>query len=145
MYIGIFHSHSSLRYIVLVLLLIVIAKSLSAFVGKKAFTTLDNKLSLWLLITTHVQFLLGIVLYFVSPFVLFNSTTMKDATTRYWAVEHLIGMVIAVALITIARSTMKRMTDATAKHKRLFIFNAVALVIIVATILQSGRKVFFFF
>jgi heme A synthase len=63
---------------------------------------------------------------------------MKDKLTRYWTVEHITGMLIAVVLITIARSTSKRMTDDVAKHKRLFIFNLIALVIIVATI-YSGK------
>jgi phosphoglycerol transferase MdoB-like AlkP superfamily enzyme len=66
---------------------------------------------------------------------------MSDKVTRYWTVEHIFGMVIAVMLITVARSTSKRMTDSTAKHKRLFIFNALALVIIIAVVLMGGLKV----
>lgn len=145
MYSGLFYSHSGLRYIVLVLLVVVMVKSTLGFLGNKPFQSLDDKLSLSLLISTHVQFLLGLILYFVSPAVQFNAETMKEATTRYWAVEHLAGMLVAVALITAARSTAKRLTDPMGKHKRLAIFNALALLIIVATILMSGRKVFFLF
>jgi len=145
MYTGLFHSHSGLRYIVLVLLLLVILKATLGFLGNKPFQSFDKKLSLSLLISTHFQFVLGLLLYFVSPNVTFNEGTMKESTLRYWAVEHLIGMLIAVALITIAYSTAKRMTEDLAKHKRLAIFNALALLIIVATILQSGRPVFIFF
>lgn len=145
MYSGLFYSHSGLRYIVLLVLVVVIVKSFAGFMGNKPFKPIDNVLSLVLLITTHIQFLLGLILYFVSPAVQFNEATMKNSELRYWAVEHLIGMVLAVVLITIARSTSKRMTESLAKHKRLAIFNALALLIIVATILQSGRTVFFFF
>jgi uncharacterized membrane protein len=145
MYSGLFHGHSGLRYLVLVLLLVVIVRSFAGFLRNKPFGQLDNALSLGLLITTHIQFLLGLILYFVSPNVQFTSGTMKDATLRYWAVEHLVGMLIAVVLITIARSTSKRMKESLAKHKRLAIFNSIALIIIIATILQSGRTVFFFF
>ncbi|GCC52364.1 hypothetical protein SanaruYs_26010 [Chryseotalea sanaruensis] len=145
MYTGLFHGHSGLRYLVLVLLLVVIVRSLAGFLRNKPFSQLDNALSLGLLITTHIQFLLGLVLYFMSPNVQFNGNTMKDGALRYWAVEHLVGMLIAVVLITIARSTAKRMSESLAKHKRLAIFNSIALLIIIATIMQSGRTVFFFF
>jgi hypothetical protein len=145
MYTGLFHGHSGLRYLVLVLLLVVIVRSIAGFLRNKPFSQLDNALSLGLLITTHIQFLLGLVLYFLSPNVQFNGNTMKDSVLRYWAVEHLVGMLIAVVLITIARSTAKRMSESLAKHKRLAIFNSIALLIIIATIMQSGRTVFFFF
>jgi len=50
-------------------------------------------------------------------------------------------MIIAVALITVARSTSKKLTVDTAKHKRLFILNALALTIILAAIATSGRGI----
>ena len=135
------HSHSYLRYAVLVLLIIVVITSLLGWLSKNPYTGTDNKLSLSLLIATHLQFVLGLILYFVSPFVQFNSSTMKEATTRYWTVEHLTMMIIAVALITAARSTSKKMTVDLAKHKRLFIFNAIALFIIMVGITFSGRGI----
>jgi len=64
---------------------------------------------------------------------------MKDATTRYWLVEHNTAMLIAIVFITLARTTSKKMVVSTAKHKRMFIFNLIALVIIVLTISISGR------
>jgi hypothetical protein len=51
-------------------------------------------------------------------------------------------MLIAVGLITIARSTSKKLPDPGAKHLRLFLLNTIALLIIVAAILMSGRKLF---
>src|SRR5688572_21567837 len=134
-------SHFYLRYAVLLLLIVVIITSLMGWIGKKPYTGTNNKLSLFLLIATHVQFLLGLLLYFVSPFVQFNSSTMKDATTRYWTVEHISMMIIAVALITAGRNTAKKMTVDEAKHKRLFIFNTIALLIILAAIATSGRRI----
>jgi hypothetical protein len=64
---------------------------------------------------------------------------MKDPTTRYWLVEHNTAMIIAVVLITLARSTSKKMPVDRDKHKRLFIFNLIALIIILVTIGLSGR------
>jgi hypothetical protein len=141
MYTGLLHTHSSIRYLVLLLLIAVIIKSLIGLMNKKPFEKADNMLSLFLLIFTHIQFLAGLALYFVSPFVQFGGQTMSDKVTRYWTVEHVTGMLIAVVLITIARSTSKRMSDPVAKHKRLFIFNTIALVIIIAVVLQGGLKI----
>jgi len=111
------------------------------WLGKKPYTNTNNKLSLFLLIATHLQFLLGLTLYFVSPAVQFNSSTMKEASIRYWTVEHISMMIIGVALITVARNTAKKMTVDESKHKRLFIFNSIALLIILASIAMSGRGI----
>ena len=137
MYPGLLHSHSYLRYGVLALLIVVIVTSLMGWLGKKPYTNTNNKLSLFLMIATHLQFVLGLILYFVSPAVQFNSSTMKDASIRYWTVEHVSMMIIAVALITVA---LKMNVDES-KHKRLFIFNSIALLIILASIAMSGRGI----
>lgn len=143
MYTSLFHLHSGVRYLVLMLLILVIAFAIAGMNSNKPFKRLDDKMSLWLMITTHTQFLLGIVLYFVSPFVQFSGETMKEPTIRYWTAEHVVGMLIAVMLITVARSSSKRMTDDKAKFKRLALFNGIALLVIVLTIYQSGRPIFF--
>jgi hypothetical protein len=139
MYNGLLFAHSYLRYIILILLLVVIITSLLGMVNKKPYTNGDNKLGLYLFIATHLQLLLGLVLFFISPVVQFSGAAMKDATTRYWLVEHNTAMLIAIVFITLARSTSKKMTDGQSKHKRMFIFNLIALVIIVLTISISGR------
>ena len=140
MYTGLFHTHSMLRYFILVALVVVIVKAFVGLVNKQPYGKLDNKLGLYLFIFTHTQLLIGLILYFVSPFVKFGTETMSDKTTRYWTVEHLTAMIIAVVLITLARITSKRMPDDAAKHRRMLIFNTLALVIIVGTIMMSGRK-----
>jgi hypothetical protein len=134
--------HSILRSVVFIFLLAVIIKSLSGWLGKKSFSKVDDKLSLFLLIFTHVQLLIGLMLYFVSPAVQFNGSTMKDAGTRYWTVEHIFMMLIAVALITVARITHKKMATDEGKFKRLFYYNIIALLIIVAAIQMSHRGLF---
>jgi hypothetical protein len=141
MYTGLLHTHSFLRYFVLILLLVVIVQSLLGWLSKKPYGSLDNRLGLFLFIFTHIQLLVGLILYFVSPFVQFSGAAMKDASTRYWLVEHSLMMLIAIVLITMARVTSKKMQDNTAKHKRMFIFNALALVIILIAIAMSGRGI----
>jgi len=140
MYTGLLHTHSLLRYFILLALVVVIVKSLMGLLNRQPYGKLDNRLGLYLFIFTHMQLLIGLILYFVSPFVKFGSETMSDKATRYWTVEHLTAMLIAVVLITLARTTSKRMTDDSAKHKRKLIFNSIALIVIVGTIMMSGRK-----
>ncbi len=132
-------THSTLRYFILVFLLILLFRSFQGWQKKSAFTATDNKVSLWLFILTHSQLLVGLILYFVSKAVIIKGASMLEAAPRYWLVEHATMMLIAVVLITVARVTAKKMTDAVAKHKRLFIFNLIALLIILVAIAQMVR------
>ncbi len=141
MYTALHHSHILLRYFVLIMLVVVIAMSLIGLIKKKPFGRLIDKFSLYLLIFTHLQLVVGLILYFVSPLVKFNSETMKDHTTRYWTVEHVVGMLVAIALITVARISSKKLNQDSAKHMRLLVMNIVALVLIVSIILLSGRRI----
>lgn len=93
------------------------------------------------MIATHIQLLVGLFLYFVSPVVKFGSDTMKDSIIRYWTVEHSFLMLIAIVFITLARTSTKKITESSAKHKRVFIMSAIALVLIVLSIAMSGRGI----
>jgi hypothetical protein len=138
---GLLHTHSLLRYFILIMLVVVIVKSLMGLASKKPYGVWDNKFSLYLLIFTHLQLVAGLILYFTSDVVQFNSETMKTAELRYWAVEHIVGMLLAVVLITVARISSKKMTSDQAKHKRMVIFNGAALLLIVSIIYMSGRGI----
>ena len=134
--------HSLNRFVLLILLLVVIGKSLMGWLNKSPFEKADDKLSLFLFISTHTQLLLGLILYFISPIVIFSGASMKDAVARYWLVEHSAGMLIAIVLISLGRILSKKLSDSTAKHKRMFIYNIVALVVILV-ILKSSHRGFF--
>lgn len=131
---GLKHLHSLNRYIILVLLLVVIYKSFTGWKKKKAYTPLDDKLNLFTFIFSHLQLTVGFVLYFISPWVQFNEFTMGNKILRFFTVEHIFGMLIAIALITIARIKLKKVTDDTLKHKKTFIYYLIALIIIFITI-----------
>ena len=142
MHTGLIYTHSYLRYFLLALLVVVVIKSLMGWLSQRSFTKMDDKLSLWLLIAAHSQFLLGLVLFFTSDLVKFNAETMKNSDLRYWTVEHSTMMILAVVLITVARITHKKLPTDESKHKRLFLLNGAALVIIIIAILASGRGLF---
>jgi hypothetical protein len=135
-------THSVVRYFVLIFLLVVIVRSVMGWQSKSDYTALDDKMSLWLFIFTHTQLLLGLILFMVSPVVIFSGTSMKDPVARYWLVEHSAMMLIAVILITVARISAKKLNEGVAKHRRLFIFNTLALIIILTAIAQSQRGFF---
>ena len=136
---GLLHTHSLLRYFVLLALVLVIVKSLIGWLQGKSYDKWDNKLGLYLMIFTHLQLLLGIILFFTSKMVHFSGAAMKDAISRYWLVEHSSMMLIAIVLITLARISSKRMPSDVAKHRRMVVFNLLALVIILVSISMSGR------
>jgi len=133
------HLHSGFRYIVLLLVLLAIIRAWLGWLGKVTYSESHRKLNLFALISVHTQLLIGILLYFVSPFVKFSSDTMKDATTRYWTVEHLTGMLIAIVLITIGHARSKRGATSDAKHKSIAIFYTLALIVIAIIIIFSKR------
>src|SRR5882672_2238571 len=134
--------HSLNRFVLLILLLVVIVQSLIGWLNKSPFEEADDKLSLFLFISTHTQFLLGLLLYLVSAIVIFSGASMKDSIARYWLVEHVTAMLIAIVLISMARIQSKKLTDSAAKYKKLFTFNIAALVIILANIGMSHRGFF---
>ncbi len=131
--------HSITRYLVLIALIGVIIQSLVGLTQNKPYGKLEDKAGLYLFIFTHTQLLLGLILYFSSSAVIFSGASMKDSTARYWLVEHSLIMLAAVTLITMARITAKKSQNNTFKHKRLLIFNTIALVLIILGISMSGR------
>ena len=134
--------HSTIRYFILIFLILVIVRSLMGWMNKKEYTKTDDKVSLWLFMLTHTQLLIGIILFFVSPLVIFSGASMKDSIARYWLVEHTTMMLIVIVLISVGRISIKKITDSAAKHKRLFILNTIALLIILTAISMSGRGFF---
>lgn len=132
LYTGLLHSHSGLRWIVLALMIVAGGKSLMGWMKNASYEAIDNKLSLFTLIATHTQILIGLILYFVSPKVDFAN--MADSTTRYFTVEHGFLMLIVAVLITIGRSKSKKIEIGHKKHKTVALFYLVSLAIVVLTV-----------
>ncbi len=133
------HLHSGFRYIVFILVVIAIIQSLLGLLGKKTYTNVNRKINLFALISAHTQLLIGLVLYFLSPLVKFTSETMKQADTRYWTVEHVAMMIFAIILITVGYSKSKKAILPEAKHRAIVVFYLLAIVVMVAAIVQSHR------
>ncbi len=134
MYSFLLHIHSVLRYVFLLMLVAAIIKSVSGWLGKKPFTEGTRKLNLFTVLVAHTQLLIGLALYFMSPAVKVALANMKDAMKntelRFWSVEHISMMIIAIVLITVGNALSKKGKDDEAKHKRGALFFLIALILI---------------
>jgi len=122
------HLHSGLRWIVLLLLIINVINALG-FMGGKPVTPKAKKYSLFGLISTHLQVVVGLIVYFFSQKVRFDSTTMSDPVARFFTMEHTVMMLIAVILITLGHRHTKA-----GNGRKMFWFYFISLLIIIAAI-----------
>ncbi len=126
--------HSGWAYLALILLFVAVINSLIGHLSKKEFTARDKKIALMALIATHIQLLVGLILYFVSPLGKASLGNMKDAALRLTSVEHPLINIIAIVLITVGWSKHKKGLTSEAKFKPLSFFYAVGLILILARI-----------
>ena len=130
MYEALKSAHSGLRWVALILILWAIY---NAFTSKE-FNKREKLVNLFSMVILHLQLIMGLILYFISPKVKFFEGWMKDAVYRFYGMEHLAGMLIAVVLITIGYSKSKRAKTAAEKFKPIKIFYLIGLIIILASI-----------
>lgn len=139
MYTGLNHLHSSLRYLIIIALVAVVVRAMLKWSKNESFTKQDNTFSIVALAMVHTQFLLGLIMYFLSPYMNFlkengMGLVMKTSIYRFYIVEHLFGMLVGVILITVGRSLAKRAVEDSEKHKKLFIYYGIGLLIILLSI-----------
>jgi hypothetical protein len=126
--------HSGWAYIALLVLVIAVINAIIGMFSKKEFTAKDRKIALFGLIGTHVQLLIGLILYFVSPLGLASFGQMADKALRLTSLEHPLINLIAITLITIGWSKHKKATTSEAKFKGFTIFYGLGLVLILSRI-----------
>ncbi len=139
MYQGLLHAHNGFRWLVLIALLFAVLLAVSGWASKRKWGRADNLSGLILVMIMDIQFLLGIVLYaFVSPITkaAFNDfgAAMKNSDLRFYAVEHILLMIIALALVHIGRAKSKKDVAPLKKYKASAIFYGVALILVLAAI-----------
>ena len=123
------HSHSGLRWVLLILLVATIFSVAGKRNGKVPFTAQDKKLSLFTLIATHLQAVLGLFLYFISMKVEFSGNTMSNPVFRFFTMEHTLMMLIAIILITLGYGKAKK-----GNANGVFWYYLIALVVILVAI-----------
>jgi len=140
MYRAIYYLHSYWAYMVILVVFLATINTLIGVFSKKPYGAKDFRISLFALICTHLQLLIGLILFFVSPKIVWFSENvdmgliMKNSTMRMYNVEHPLLMIIAIALITIGYSKHKKKLSSAPKFKTLAIFYTLAFAAILAMI-----------
>ena len=124
--------HSYWAYIAVFILIIAFINAVMGMAKKRTFTDKDLRISLFTLIVMHIQLLIGLGWYFMSPWfkALKNvgmSEAMKDAQLRLFAIEHPTMMILAIIFITIGWSKHKKKTTDEGKFKTIMIFYGIGL------------------
>tara|TARA_R110002020_G_scaffold136532_2_gene304408 strand:+ start:102 stop:542 length:441 start_codon:yes stop_codon:yes gene_type:complete len=132
--------HSYWAYLALIILTITTINVLVSYFSGKEFGARDFRLALFTLIVSHIQLLIGIVLYFVSPLGAKAiasqgmSAAMKDPNLRLYVVEHPLAMILTVVFITVGYSKHKKKLTSKPKFKLLAIFYTLALIVMLSRI-----------
>ena len=131
--------HSYWAYLVLLVLILCIFNAITGKINGRDFESRDLRLSLFGLIFSHLQLLIGLILYFVSPWFdqwsnLGMGGVMKDAQTRLFLVEHPFTNILAIALITIGWSVQKQQSDPSKKFLRIALLYGLGLLLLMSRI-----------
>jgi glucose uptake protein GlcU len=142
--------HSWLRWVVVILGVVAVVRALGGRTGRP-WSSADDNVGKWFSITLDIQFLIGLLLYvWLSPitqaaFADFGGA-MRNRGLRFWAVEHVTGMVIAIALVHIGRAKIRKATTDSRRHSLAAIFYGIAIIVMLASIpwpgMAAGRPLF---
>lgn len=135
--------HSYNRYLILAALVFVLFRAYRGWLGNQAYDKTDNAGGGALLGLSHLQLLVGLIQYgFTSAYTkqAFQNfgAAMKDSWLRYFAVEHITMMLIAITLIQIGRIKSKKAETDLQKHKAMAIYTTIALLLILASLAPKG-------
>ena len=151
MYDALILAHSWIRWVVLLLGAVAFVRAASGRFTRRPWTPTDDAASRWFVISVDIQVLIGLVLYlFFSSFTMSAwrnmAGAMADAVIRFWAVEHLVGMIAATAFAHVGRVRIRKSTDSTRKHFVAAIFFGLALVLMLVSMpwpfSAAGRPTF---
>jgi hypothetical protein len=140
--------HSILRWLLVAVAVYAIVRALLGMVQKSTFSQTDNKAGLFYVSVFDTQVLLGLILYFTGSmgFKSIQANGMKlvmgTDMLRFFAVEHITGMLIALVLVHIGRSKSKKAGTDHAKHKAAFWFYLIGFLIMLASIPWPFRSGF---
>lgn len=131
--------HSYWAYIAVIILVIAVLNAIIGLTKNNEFKDKDLRISLFTLIVMHIQLLIGLGWYFMSPWFqalreFGMAETMKDAPLRLQAVEHPLMMILAIVLITVGFSKHKKQTADKQKFKIIAIYYGIGLLFILSRI-----------
>lgn len=130
--------HSVVRWLVVLAGLAVVVQGLRGWLGGREWSTLDDRFGLIFTSVMDVQLLVGVLLYVVSPLIrtVFQDfgAAMGTSGLRFFAMEHVLLMVIAVVIAHVARARVRRASDAEAKHKQAALLFGLSIVVVLLAV-----------
>jgi hypothetical protein len=151
MYTGLLFLHSWLRWVVIFFGIVSLGGAVSGMTTRRPWLPGDNRRLVLFVTSLDVQMLIGLILYaLLSPVTRSGfedmGLTMRDPILRFFVVEHLVGMVVAIALAHVGRARVKKASDAVIRHRTVLIFIGLAMVALLLTIpwpgMPGGRELF---
>lgn len=151
MYVFTLYLHSYVRWLVVIAALVVLVRAVRGWLGRRAWSAADDRAGLLFTIGMDVQVLLGLALYLgLSPLVaaaLRNmATTMRTSALRFFAVEHIGAMLVALILAHVGRARSRRAGEASARHRSAAIWYGLAILLMLVSIpwpfYSYGRALF---
>lgn len=138
MYSTLLHLHSGLRWLFLIAFACFFVRSIYAFIQRKPFKEKDKIALRTTTSLAHLQLLTGIVLYFISPIVSYflhnPGAAIKQHEFRFFGIEHSLGMITAIVLISYAAIAAKKKKTDYMKFRTIVICYSTALLIILAVL-----------
>lgn len=129
-------AHSGLRWLLLAFMVVALFQTFSK--RGKFGDIKETKSVMITFILTHIQLLLGLILYFISSKVQFSSMTMSNTLIRFFTVEHALLMIAAIVLITMGYIRSKKSPK---PFNVAFNFYFIAMILILISIPWPFREI----
>lgn len=141
MYNALVHAHSGLRWIALGLLLYAIFNAVKSQTSGR-YEKKDKMINLFAMVFLHIQLLIGLGLFFINDMskISYSEGWMKVSLFRFFGLEHIIGMLLAITLVTIGRKKAEKLTGTRDKHRKIAVFYTIGLILILASIPWPFRE-----
>ncbi|HVZ25881.1 MAG TPA: hypothetical protein VG842_07505 [Sediminibacterium sp.] len=144
---GLLHLHNFLRWVILFLLVWSLIRAWQGWQAKKPLQDSDRKLWLFTMITAHITLLVGLYQLALGRYGIFTTTLpqgtdlMKDTFFRFYWIEHPVGMILSIMLITLGYGQAKKKTADAIRFRKAFYFFLFALLVILITIPWPFREI----
>jgi hypothetical protein len=151
MYIVALVVHSYLRWAVLLTGVWAFGRAAGRWGADAPWTAGDDLAGRLFITVFDLQLMVGLLLYIafssLAQLAFANmGAAMKDPILRFYAVEHITGMLVSLTAAHIGRARTRRVTDAPARHKTAALYYGLAMFVMLLTIpwpaMPYGRPLF---
>jgi len=125
--------HNLVRWVVVIMGALALIRAYRGWLGKRGWDRLDRMAGVFFTSALDLQLLLGLILYFfLSPITraAFQdlSGVMGNPQARFFVLEHVFYMVVAVILAHVGSSLARKANEATDRHRRAALWYSLSIV-----------------